>query len=63
MIDSCRRFQGAATNASDSAAPGAGGLFWYLVTGSAGGCEGPAGDAVILGLPIARIVNDAGACP
>ncbi len=55
-VDSCTRYQGAATSLSDlSEVPPIGGFFWYLVTGSsASGCEGSAGDG--------RVVNSSGPC-
>ncbi len=63
-VDSCVRYAGSATSATDADLPGGGGGdagagFWYLVTGLNGPLEGPAGDAT----SGPRVVNGAGDCP
>jgi hypothetical protein len=61
-VDSCLRYEGAATSvptADDPTSLGAGDFYWYLVVGVQGPAEGPAGNATAG----ARIVNSSGACP
>jgi len=56
-VDSCTRYQGAATSATGlTESPPVGDIYWYVVTGTAGGgCEGTAGAD--------RMVDSAGPCP
>jgi len=61
-VDSCTRYTGATNGASaltEDPSVVAGRFYWYLVTGSNGGGEGPAGNAT----GAARIVNPSDACP
>ena len=62
--DSCLKYTGSSTNTSamteDPSTGVAGRFYWYLVTGSNGAGEGPAGNATG---GIARIVNSTGPCP
>jgi hypothetical protein len=61
-VDSCKRYQDAATSAgtlTESPAGVPGGFYWYLVTASNALGEGPAGPGS--GGP--RIVNASGPCP
>jgi hypothetical protein len=60
--DSCTKYTGAANSTAtitEDPTGVAGGFYWYLVTGSNTGGEGPAGNATAG----ARIVNSSGACP
>jgi hypothetical protein len=60
--DSCTKYTGAATGTAtitEDPTGIAGGFYWYLVTGSNTGGEGPAGNATAG----ARTVNSSGTCP
>jgi hypothetical protein len=60
--DSCTKYTGAATGTdtiTEDPTGIAGGFYWYLVTGSNTGGEGPAGNATVG----ARTVNSSGGCP
>jgi hypothetical protein len=63
LDDSCERFSGSATTTgpvlTEDPAGATGGLYWYLVVGSNGTYEGPAGQATAGD----RIANAPGACP
>lgn len=59
--DSCTKYTGSATSCAvgDDPTQAAGGFYWYLVTGTNTGGEGPAGNATAG----ARTVNSSGNCP
>jgi len=58
-VDSCTRYSGASTSATDSSVPAAGQMYWYLVTAGNASGEGTAGCATTG----QRIVNSLGTCP
>ena len=63
--DSCTRYDGTSLSFALNGAndvPAAGTFVWFLVDAYNGAGEGSAGNALISGSPVARIINSSGAC-